>query len=42
MDVTAFAMCRERSIPIVVFNMKTPGHIAEVVAGTPHGTRVSV
>ncbi|MFN3165747.1 MAG: UMP kinase [Phycisphaeraceae bacterium] len=42
MDVTAFAMCRERKIPIVVFNMKTPGHIAEVVAGTPHGTRVSV
>jgi len=42
MDLTAFAMCRERSIPIVVFDMKTPGHIAEVVAGTPHGTRVSV
>ena len=42
MDITAFAMCQERGIPIVVFNMKTPGHIAEVVAGTPHGTRVSV
>ena len=42
MDLTAFAMCRERSIPIVVFDMKTKGHIAEVVAGTPHGTRVSV
>jgi uridylate kinase len=42
MDITAFAMCRERSIPIVVFDMKTPGHIAEVVAGEPHGTRVSV
>jgi len=42
MDLTAFAMCRERGIPIVVFNMKTPGHIAEVVAGTPHGTRVSI
>ena len=41
MDLTAFAMCRERSIPIIVFDMKTPGHIAEVVAGTPHGTRVS-
>ncbi len=40
MDITAFSMCRERKIPIVVFNMKTPGHIAEVVAGKTHGTRV--
>lgn len=42
MDATAFAMCREREIPIIVFDMKTPGHIAEVVAGTPHGTRVCI
>ncbi len=42
MDLTAFAMCRERQIPIIVFDMKTPGHIAEVVAGVQHGTRVSV
>ncbi len=41
MDLTAFDMCRQRDIPIVVFNMKEPGHIAEVVAGKPHGTRVS-
>ncbi|MEM6750888.1 MAG: UMP kinase [Planctomycetota bacterium] len=40
MDLTAFSMCMERSIPIVVFDMKTPGHIAEVVAGKDHGTRV--
>lgn len=40
MDLTAFSMCMERKIPIVVFNMKTPGHIAEVVNGKPHGTRV--
>ncbi len=40
MDLTAFAMCMERGIPIVVFNMKTPGHIAEVVRGANHGTRV--
>jgi uridylate kinase len=40
MDLTAFAMCQERGIPIVVFNMKNPGHIAEVVAGVQHGTRV--
>ncbi|MBI1337843.1 MAG: UMP kinase [Phycisphaera sp.] len=42
MDITAFSMCRERNIPIVVFNMKKKGHIAEVVAGASHhGTRVT-
>lgn len=42
MDLTAFSLCMERKLPIVVFNMKTPGHIAEVVRGVPHGTRVTV
>ena len=41
MDLTAFTMCMEHDIPIVVFNMKTPGSIAEVVRGSEHGTRVS-
>ncbi len=40
MDMTAFSMCMERQIPIVVFNMKTPGHIAEVVQGQAHGTLI--
>lgn len=40
MDLTAFDMCRKRGIPIIVFNMKEPGHIAEVVSGKPHGTKV--
>src|SRR5690606_19605606 len=40
MDLTAFSLCMERNIPIIVFNMKEPGHIAEVVSGKPHGTRV--
>ncbi|MFP4144122.1 MAG: UMP kinase [Phycisphaeraceae bacterium] len=40
MDLTAFSMCMQRKIPVVVFNMKKPGHIAEVVRGQPHGTRV--
>ena len=42
MDLTAFDMCMKKNIPIVVFNMKTPGHIAEVVSGKAHGTRVSL
>lgn len=41
MDLTAFDMCHKRNIPIVVFNMKQPGHIAEVVSGKPHGTTVT-
>ncbi|MDX1681521.1 MAG: UMP kinase [Phycisphaeraceae bacterium] len=41
MDRTAFAMCYERNIPVVVFNMKEPGHIREVVEGTAHGTRIT-
>lgn len=40
MDLTAFSLCMERDIPIIVFNMKEPGHIAEVVSGKTHGTRV--
>ena len=41
MDLTAFSLCMERDIPVIVFNMKQPGHIAEVVRGKPHGTRVA-
>ena len=42
MDLTAFTMCMERRIPVVVFNMKAAGHIAEVVRGVGHGTKVTV
>jgi len=42
MDLTALTMCMERQIPVVVFNMKKPGHIADVVRGAAHGTRVVV
>ncbi len=38
MDMAAFSMCMENGIPIIVFNMKTPGHIAAVVRGANHGT----
>ncbi len=41
MDVAAFNMCLERNIPITVFDMKTPGHILDVVRGANHGTRVT-
>ena len=42
MDRTAFAMCLERAVPVVIFNMKEPGHIGEIIRGARHGTRVAV
>lgn len=41
MDVTAFAMCRERNIPIRVFQFDVPGNIAKVVSGDSIGTQVT-
>ncbi|NEQ50170.1 MAG: UMP kinase [Leptolyngbya sp. SIO3F4] len=41
MDVTAFAMCRERNIPIRVFQFDVPGNIARVVSGDSIGTLVT-
>jgi uridylate kinase len=40
MDQTAIALCRENSIPIVVFDMSTPGNIRKVMSGEKVGTRV--
>lgn len=41
MDLSAFDLCKEHRIPIVVFNLKKPGHIAEVVGGASHGTLIA-
>jgi uridylate kinase len=40
MDATAFALCRDNEMSIVVFNMTTGGNIERVVCGEPVGTRV--
>ncbi len=40
MDLTAITMCMERKLPLVVFNLKTPGNIARVVRGEKVGTRI--
>ena len=40
MDLTATAMCRENGMPVVVFDMDTPGNLAKVVAGESIGTLV--
>lgn len=41
MDMTAFTMCQEASLPIVVFDYKRPGNIRRLVERQPLGTVVS-
>src|SRR5438067_1654626 len=40
MDLTAITLCMEQKIPLVVFNLKTPGNIARVLRGEPVGTKI--
>jgi uridylate kinase len=41
MDSTAFSLCMDNKIPIVVFNLFQPGNIKRVICGEPIGTVVS-
>ena len=41
MDMTAFTMCQERNLPILVFDFKTPGNIRRVVEGQSLGTLIT-
>ena len=40
MDMTAFTLCRESRMPIIVFNMNTSDNLLRVVRGEPTGTLV--
>ena len=40
MDTSAISLCRERGLPIHVFNLNRPGNIARVVKGEKIGTVV--
>ncbi|MDZ7738833.1 MAG: UMP kinase [Bacteroidales bacterium] len=40
MDQTAFTMCRENNMPVIVFNINTPGALLDVVKGKKAGTIV--
>lgn len=42
MDMTAFTLCNENHLPIVVFDMNKPGNLQKVVVGDPIGTLVEV
>lgn len=40
MDITATALCKENHLPIVVFDMDTPGNLLKVIKGENIGTVV--
>ncbi|MDE6418494.1 MAG: UMP kinase [Duncaniella sp.] len=40
MDITATALCKENGLPILVFDMDTPGNLLKVIEGQPIGTRI--
>ena len=41
MDATAISLCMDNKLPILVFNLKTPGNIRRVVMGEAVGTIVT-
>lgn len=40
MDMTAFTLCMENKLPIIVFNMNVPGNLRKVACGEKVGTLV--
>jgi len=40
MDMTAITLCKENSLPILVFNMNTPGNFKRLILGDSVGTKV--
>ena len=42
MDATAISLCMDNKLPIVVFNLRTPGNLRRVVMGEAVGTTVRV
>jgi uridylate kinase len=41
MDATAISLCMDNKLPIIVFNLRTPGNIRRVIMGEPVGTSVT-
>ena len=40
-DATAFSLCMDNRLPIVVFNLRTPGNIKRAIVGEPIGSLVT-
>ena len=41
MDATAISLCMDNRLPIVVFNLRTPGNIRRAIIGEPVGSLVT-
>lgn len=41
MDMTAFTLCHENNLPIIVFDMNKPGNLNKIVTGDNVGTLIS-
>lgn len=41
MDMTAFTLCMENNLPIIVFDMNQKGNLLKIVNGEPAGTLIS-
>jgi uridylate kinase len=42
MDTTAISLCMDNRLPIVVFNLRTPGNLKRAIMGEPVGSLVNV
>ena len=42
MDLTAFTLCKENNLPIIVFDMNKPGNLGRLMAGEKVGTLVEL
>ena len=42
MDMTAFALCRDNQLPVVVFNMNLKGNLKRLISGEKVGTLVKI
>ncbi|MFH2094883.1 MAG: UMP kinase [Bacteroidota bacterium] len=40
MDLTAFTLCKENNIPVIVFDMDKPGNLEKIISGKNIGTIV--
>lgn len=42
MDLTAITLCKENKLPIIIFNMNTPGNLRRIILGENVGSKVFV
>ena len=41
MDMTAFTLCQENNLPIIVFDMNKSGNLLDIINGNVNGTLIS-